>query len=168
MRTIKISEEVWNEIAKRGKFGETEDDVLKRIFNIINTEDSNTFNLSDLLSKDLNKSKPIFLIIENMKQNVKSWTHLCEVFVNYMIEKKYLTKENIPVLSYSKKNKYFINTKKEHSNPDLDAEWRKVQNYYIDTKYNSKCHVKNLKATLEQLNIPDLSVKIKIKFHKYD
>jgi hypothetical protein len=34
MRTIRISDEVWNEIAKRGKFGETPDDVFKRIFEI--------------------------------------------------------------------------------------------------------------------------------------
>jgi len=34
MKTIRISEEVWNEIAKRGKFGETPDQVLVRVFNI--------------------------------------------------------------------------------------------------------------------------------------
>lgn len=34
MRKIKVSEEVWNEIATRGKFGETEDDVLRRVFNL--------------------------------------------------------------------------------------------------------------------------------------
>jgi hypothetical protein len=34
MRTIRISEEVWNEIAKLGKFGETPDDVLRRAFKI--------------------------------------------------------------------------------------------------------------------------------------
>ena len=34
MRTIRISDEVWNAIAARGKFGETEDDVLRRIFEI--------------------------------------------------------------------------------------------------------------------------------------
>jgi hypothetical protein len=34
MRTIRISEEVWNEIAKRGVFGETPDDVLRRVFNL--------------------------------------------------------------------------------------------------------------------------------------
>ena len=38
MRTIRISEEVWQAIASRGKFGETEDDVLRRVFEIpINT-----------------------------------------------------------------------------------------------------------------------------------
>jgi len=31
MRVIKISEEVWQKIATFGKFGETEDDVLRRI-----------------------------------------------------------------------------------------------------------------------------------------
>ena len=34
MRTIRISEEVWQAIASRGKFGETEDDVLRRVFEI--------------------------------------------------------------------------------------------------------------------------------------
>jgi len=34
MRTIRISDEVWEAIAAKGKFGETEDDVLRRIFGI--------------------------------------------------------------------------------------------------------------------------------------
>lgn len=34
MRMIRISDEVWQAIAERGKFGETENDVLERIFDI--------------------------------------------------------------------------------------------------------------------------------------
>lgn len=34
MRTIKISEDVWQIIASQGKFGETEDDVLRRILKL--------------------------------------------------------------------------------------------------------------------------------------
>lgn len=34
MHTIKISEPVWQAIANRGKFGETEDDVLRRVFRL--------------------------------------------------------------------------------------------------------------------------------------
>lgn len=34
MRTIKISNEVWDVIAKNGKFGETGDDVLRRLLNV--------------------------------------------------------------------------------------------------------------------------------------
>ena len=34
MRTIKVSEDVWNAIASQGKFGETEDDVLRRVFKL--------------------------------------------------------------------------------------------------------------------------------------
>lgn len=34
MRVIKISEEVWQKIASNGKFGETEDDVLRRILGV--------------------------------------------------------------------------------------------------------------------------------------
>lgn len=34
MRVIRVSEEVWEAIAAKGKFGETEDDVLRRVFGI--------------------------------------------------------------------------------------------------------------------------------------
>jgi len=34
MRTIRISDEVWNVMAKHGKFGETPDDVFRRILKI--------------------------------------------------------------------------------------------------------------------------------------
>ena len=34
MRTIRISEGVWQAIAERGRFGETEDDVLRRVFEL--------------------------------------------------------------------------------------------------------------------------------------
>jgi hypothetical protein len=34
MRTIRISEDVWQAIANQGKFGETEDDVLRRVFKL--------------------------------------------------------------------------------------------------------------------------------------
>lgn len=34
MRTIKVSEDVWCAIASQGKFGETEDDVLRRVFKL--------------------------------------------------------------------------------------------------------------------------------------
>ena len=34
MKSINVSELVWQAIANRGKFGETEDDVLRRVFNL--------------------------------------------------------------------------------------------------------------------------------------
>lgn len=46
MRTIQISDPVWKEIAKRGKFGETEDDVLRRVFDI----PANSSSLGEILS----------------------------------------------------------------------------------------------------------------------
>jgi hypothetical protein len=47
MRNIRISEEVWQAIAKEGKFGETEEDVLRRVFKLpaISTHDHDQANL---------------------------------------------------------------------------------------------------------------------------
>ncbi len=41
MRKIRVSDAVWNEIAKRGRFGEMEDDVLRRVFGIEDKENEN-------------------------------------------------------------------------------------------------------------------------------
>lgn len=42
MKMIRISEEVWTAIAAHGKFGETEDDVLRRVFKISPNSQTNT------------------------------------------------------------------------------------------------------------------------------
>ena len=52
MKTIRISDEVWNEIAQRGKFGETEDDVLRRIFNL-----KKEVNMRNAFQRSSNKTK---------------------------------------------------------------------------------------------------------------
>lgn len=47
MRNIRISEEVWQAIANEGKFGETEEDVLRRVFKLpaISMSDHDQSNL---------------------------------------------------------------------------------------------------------------------------
>ncbi len=40
MKTIRISDGVWDEIVRRGKFGETSDDVLRRVFGIEQAQDA--------------------------------------------------------------------------------------------------------------------------------
>ena len=40
MRTVKISDAVWAAIAERGKFGETVDDVLRRVFDLPSGNDA--------------------------------------------------------------------------------------------------------------------------------
>lgn len=42
MKTIRIDDDVWNEIAKRGNFGEKENDVLRREFNLNHIDTSKT------------------------------------------------------------------------------------------------------------------------------
>lgn len=48
MKTIRISDQVWQAIADRGKFGETEDDVLRRVFDIPqNSVDDEVCSIAD-------------------------------------------------------------------------------------------------------------------------
>ena len=43
MRTIRISDTVWNAIAEHGKFGEMEDDVLRRVFDLPSRNETEGF-----------------------------------------------------------------------------------------------------------------------------
>ncbi len=56
MRTVRISDDVWEEIAKRGKFGETVDDVLRRVFEI-ETPSTTSSRRSPRLSQDRMSSR---------------------------------------------------------------------------------------------------------------
>jgi hypothetical protein len=47
MRVIKVSDTVWNEIAAKGKFGEIEDDVLRRLFRLPTREEEATASQSN-------------------------------------------------------------------------------------------------------------------------
>lgn len=46
MHTVKISDAVWAAIAERGRFGETEDDVLRRVFDLPSREDADRHQMS--------------------------------------------------------------------------------------------------------------------------
>lgn len=63
-RTIRISDEVWEAIAARGKFGETENDVLERVLGIQRLngllvellDDGHTMKLSPRKSADIKRN----------------------------------------------------------------------------------------------------------------
>ena len=46
-RTISITEEVWQEMAKYGRFGETPNDVLKRVFGLLESSGPSRLQLSE-------------------------------------------------------------------------------------------------------------------------
>jgi negative regulator of replication initiation len=52
MHVIKVSDTVWNEIAAKGKFGEVEDDVLRRLFRLpARKEEANVSQSNGSVSK---------------------------------------------------------------------------------------------------------------------
>lgn len=51
MKTIRISDDVWAAIAERGKFGETEDDVLRRVFELPPENDAHRLKTSGRLGR---------------------------------------------------------------------------------------------------------------------
>ena len=58
MRTIRISDEVWLAIAHEGKFGETEDDVLRRVFEIPIKSEGSPMTINGRVQDRRNLSSP--------------------------------------------------------------------------------------------------------------
>ena len=121
------------------------------------------YNLDSLLNMNITNSKPSKIIINTKEYDTKDWTDLCKKFVLFLIEVNYLTESNLPIYTYSGKDKYFIAKEAKHENPERDGKWVKVGNLFIDVKYNASSHVKNILKTLDSLNIQN-DIDIKIKF----
>ena len=122
-----------------------------------------TYNLDSLPSMDIINSKPSKIVISTKEYDTKDWTDLCKKFVLFLIEDNYLTESDLPIYTYSGKDKYFIAKEAKHENPERDGKWVKVGNFFIDVKYNANNHVKNILKTLDSLNIQN-DIDIKIKF----
>lgn len=101
---------------------------------------------------DLVKAKPRVLKIQDDEFEVSNWSQVDEIFVGWLIKKGHLKSNNLPI--YSSNKKYFINIKPEHSKPELDGSWKKLNDhFYIDVKYNVPNHIRNMLNTLNQLGI---------------
>jgi hypothetical protein len=101
---------------------------------------------------DLVKAKPKALKIQNDEFEVSNWSQVDEIFVGWLIKQGHLNLNSLPINSSSKK--YFINSRPEHNNPELDGSWKKINDqFFIDVKYNVPNHIRNMLNTLNQLGI---------------
>lgn len=94
---------------------------------------------------------------------VDDWSHLCLVFVRWLIQNGFITIEKLPVQNHARRGKYFINTKPQHKIQEMDGYWQNVGPYHIDTKYNANAHIKNVLSTLRYLGVA--SPQFQISFH---
>lgn len=57
-RVITISQQVWEAIAERGRFGETEDDVLRRVFKLPSPEQGAAHAATDSATRNKARAQP--------------------------------------------------------------------------------------------------------------
>jgi len=91
---------------------------------------------------------------------VSNWIELNIVFVEWLTQQGYLDKSKLPVPNHSKRGKYYINIEKKHKISERDGDWRRVGEFYVDTKYNAKEHVKNILSTIEFLMVENADFTI--------
>ncbi len=122
---------------------------------------SKAYTLQELKAVDLGKeTRPISLEIEGQATYVRSWTDLCVKFVKWLVDEGILTASQIPILNHAQGEKYFINTERKHLFGEKDAAWKRVGDFFVDTKYNADAHVKNIRSTLRDVGRANVDVKI--------
>jgi len=123
---------------------------------------SKTFSISELEKMHLDKDdRPKALIIQNRTMEVSNWTDLSLKFVEWLIESNFLKVSNLPIYSYSERDKYFINSKPQHKIAEKDGQWNTVLGkFYVDIKYNADGHKKNIIHTLKHLGMHNPDIKI--------
>jgi len=121
-----------------------------------------TYSISELEKMHLDRDdRPKALIIQNRTIKVSNWTDLSIKFVEWLIESNSLKVSNLPIYSYSERDKYFINSKAQHKIAEKDAQWNTVlDKFHVDTKYNADGHKKNIIHTLKHLGVHNPDIKI--------
>jgi hypothetical protein len=51
----------------------------------------------------------------------------------------------------------------QYKNPKRNGEWKRLGDFYVDTKYNADSHKKNIIHTLASLHISDANIKISFR-----
>ena len=123
------------------------------------------YNLNEMMSLELGKeTRPYQIKIDGEIVYVDDWTDLSVHFVEYLIDKGFLTDSSTPIFNHSsRREKYFINTKPRHHFSERDAQWKQVGSYFVDTKYNAEAHVKNIINALYHLNIQNIDFGISFR-----
>jgi len=120
----------------------------------------NLLEISELLSmkSKIVNTKPIRLKINEEEFEVKNWADVDLKFVTWLITHGILSRSSLPI--YASKKKYYINSTDQHSSPELDGSWKKVNDeFWVDVKYNVPCHIRNIDQALAQLRAKD---KVKV------
>lgn len=124
----------------------------------------NKCTISDIRKMSFDKHvKPYKFHTDGIDSPVDDWSHLCVVFVKWLIQRGLLQCEQLPVQNHARRGKYFINTKPQHKIQEMDGLWQSVGPYYIDTKYNADAHIKNILATVRHLGIGNPQFKISFR-----
>ena len=178
MKAIRISDAVWQAIADRGKFGETPNMVLERVFGIAREgtppkkekemlQSGTMYTLNELDRLELGKdTRPERFQLGDEIVHVQTWIDVCKCFVEWLIRNDYLVASKCPVPTGSERmDKYFINTKPVHGIPEKDGDWREVGQFFVDVKYNALFHVKNIRGTLRHLTVRDPGISIAFRTH---
>jgi hypothetical protein len=178
MKTIRISDAVWKAIADRGKFGETPNMVLERVFGIAKEEPKRAvpreekkmaefgvmYNLDELDRVHLLNTKPDQLRIGAEAFQVRNWVDVSLHFVEWLIREGHLRVSDCPVPTARGYKKNFINTEPRHKIPEMDATWNKVDKFFVDVKFEAPYQVENIRRTLRHLSLHDPGIGI--SFHE--
>ena len=109
----------------------------------MNIYEENTYSLSQLENEVRDKKcRPIALIIGEQTFEVSDWTELSIKFVDWLIKKKLLNNNQLPIFNHAKIKKYFISYTDQHEDPTKNGLWKRVGDFYVDTKYNADAHKK--------------------------
>ena len=133
---------------------------LKQEDTDISEQEATMLALPAVSQRDLSKHKPKQLEINDQRIQVKDWTDLCVKLVKWLEMEGHLSQKHMPISNHARKNKYFINSKPEHKDPSKDGKWNQAGSFWIDTKYSSDTHVKNLQSMLDEIGRNELQVKI--------
>lgn len=120
----------------------------------------------DMPVSELTHSKPELLIINGESIKISSWKELILAFVRYLVSKKEITSDMLPLCPNPRSRKALINSiPAQPPGSGKSGLFEKLSDkFYVDIKYNAKYHLLNIWQTLDFLDLrPKYDVRIALR-----
>ncbi len=100
-------------------------------------------------------SSPRSITINGYKQQINYWCEAAQILIRQLIANNDLTENDLPLVPTDRSSKAFVNNTDNQIN-NRNGKFKKIaENFYVDTKYNRLCIVKNMYNTLNKLMVLD-------------
>ena len=106
--------------------------------------------------------KPAELRLLTERIAIRNWADLVVTVAKWLIEHNHLTPADLPIKAGPTAKRYLVSPQDKHANGNQFDQPKKAGNYYVETKYGARDHIKNARTIIEKTKLDVSQFKVRL------